>query len=275
MRSQAMTANMIEVKDLCVYYPQRGGLLNSIKSYTKAVNGVSFQLKKGSCLGILGESGSGKSTLGLALLGLTPIYSGELKFEEALMDTQKQSAWSPWKKRFQMVFQDSSDALNPKRTIFEIFKEVLTFHKICAEKEVKAYIADLLQKVGLEPNMMHRFPHAFSGGQRQRLGIARSLCVEPELLICDEIVSALDVRVQADILDLLDKLRKEMNLTLLFIAHDLAVVYKFCDETLVMQNGKIVEQGPVDQVLVYPTEEYTQKLLSAIPIPDPSFYNKA
>lgn len=268
-----MTANMIEVNDLCVYYPQRGGLLNSIKSYTKAVNGVSFALKKGSCLGILGESGSGKSTLGLAILGLTPIHSGELKFENKLVDTTNSNSWTPWKKRFQMVFQDSSDALNPKRTIYEIFKDVLLFHKTCSNEEVSEYISQLLVKVGLDSDMMHRYPHAFSGGQRQRLGIARSLCVEPEVLICDEIVSALDVRVQADILNLLDSLRQEMNLTLLFIAHDLAVVHKFCDETLVMQNGKIVEQGSVDDVLVNPKEEYTQKLLSAVPIPDPNFYN--
>jgi peptide/nickel transport system ATP-binding protein len=267
-----MTANIIEVNDLCVYYPQRGGLINSIKSYTKAVNGISFTLKKGACLGVLGESGSGKSTLGLAILGLTPIHSGELKFEDSSIDTKNSKSWDPWKKRFQMVFQDSSDAMNPKRTIYEIFKDVLLFHKTCTSEKVSDYIGQLLVKVGLEPEMMHRYPHAFSGGQRQRLGIARSLCIEPEVLICDEIVSALDVRVQADILDLLDSLRKEMNLTLLFIAHDLAIVHKFCDATLVMQNGKIVEQGSVDNVLVNPKQEYTQKLLNAVPIPDPQFY---
>jgi ABC-type oligopeptide transport system ATPase subunit len=259
--------SLLRVEHLQVHFPIRGGLLQRQTDVVKAVDDVSFQIESGQTLGLVGESGSGKSTLSRALLKLIPVTSGKAYYENREIFGMSEQEFRPLRKDLQMVFQDPFGSLNPRMTVQAIIDEPLGIHfpqKSREEREER--VASLLTKVGLSPAAMQRYPHEFSGGQRQRIGIARALAVEPKFLICDEPVSALDVSVQAQILNLLKDLQDEMKLTYLFIAHDLAVVRHMSDNIIVMYHGKIVEQGPADQVCEVPQHDYTKRLLSSVPV---------
>ncbi|MGA2052556.1 MAG: ATP-binding cassette domain-containing protein [Opitutales bacterium] len=259
-------SSLLEVTDLRVHYPVRGGLLGGGRDVVRAVDGVSFQVPRGRTVGLVGESGSGKTTIGRAIARLAPVTGGSIKFDGVETTTLTEREFFPCRKRLQMVFQDPFNSLNPRLTVFQILSEPLEIHfpkKTRAEREARA--AELLRLVGLEAAHLHRYPHEFSGGQRQRIGIARALAVEPEFLICDEPVSALDVSVQAQIVNLLRDLQQELGLTYLFIAHDLAVVEHVSDEVLVMTGGRIVEAASAEEIYAHPRHEYTRKLLEAVP----------
>jgi len=257
---------LLEVTDLHVHYPLRGGLLGGSREVVRAVDGVTFSVPRGRTVGLVGESGSGKTTIGRALARLAPITAGSIKYDGVETTALTDRQFFPFRKRLQMVFQDPFNSLNPRLTIFQILSEPLEIHfprKTRPEREARC--AELLRLVGLEPGHLHRYPHEFSGGQRQRIGIARALAVEPEFLICDEPVSALDVSVQAQIVNLLRDLQQQLGLTYLFIAHDLAVVEHVSDDVLVMTGGHIVEAATAAEIYAHPQHEYTRKLLEAVP----------
>jgi ABC-type oligopeptide transport system ATPase subunit len=259
--------SLLRVERLKVHFPIRSGFLQRQTDVVKAVDDVSFQIEPGQTLGLVGESGSGKSTLSRALLKLLPVTSGEAFYRGKELFALTESEFRPLRKNLQMVFQDPFGSLNPRMTVQAIIDEPLGIHFPKMNRdEREGRIAELLQKVGLDPSAMHRYPHEFSGGQRQRIGIARALAVQPEFLICDEPVSALDVSVQAQILNLLKDLQDEFKLTYLFIAHDLAVVRHMSDDIIVMYRGKIVERGPADRVCEAPQHDYTKRLLSSVPV---------
>ncbi|MEM6821978.1 MAG: ATP-binding cassette domain-containing protein [Verrucomicrobiota bacterium] len=258
--------NLLSVKDLKVHFPVRSGILQRVTDYIRAVDGISFEVAKGSCVGLVGESGSGKSTTGKALIGLNPVSEGSIVYDQKELANLGRKDFQPLRKRIQMVFQDPFNSLNPRMRVEQIVGEPLGIHEPeLSKSERRNRIEELLKQVGLDSKALNRFPHAFSGGQRQRIGIARALAVKPEFLILDEPVSALDVSVQAQIINLLSDLKTEFNLTYLFISHDLAVVEHFCDTTLVMNQGKLAEQGPTEEILSNPKDSYTQRLLSAVP----------
>jgi peptide/nickel transport system ATP-binding protein/oligopeptide transport system ATP-binding protein len=257
---------ILVVKDLQVHYPLRGGVLGHSRDVVRAVDGVSFSVPKGTTVGLVGESGSGKTTIGRALTRLAPITSGSIKYDGAELTGLSEHEFFTFRKRIQMIFQDPFNSLNPRLTIFQILSEPLEIHfpkKSRAEREAR--VAELLRLVGLEAAHRHRYPHEFSGGQRQRIGIARALAVEPEFIVCDEPVSALDVSVQAQIVNLLLDLQQQLGLTYLFIAHDLAVVEHVSDDVLVMTGGKIVEAATADEIYANPRHEYTRQLIAAVP----------
>lgn len=257
---------LLEVRDLQVYFPILGGMLRRVVDYIRAVDGVSFTVKSGKTVGLVGESGSGKSTIGKAIVRLVEVTAGSILYKGEEMTRLSRSAFFPFRKKIQMIFQDPFNSLNPRMTIAAILSEPMEIHfPELAKGEYRDRAAELLNRVGLRPDYLDRYPHEFSGGQRQRIGIARALAVEPEFIICDEPVSALDVSVQAQIVNLLQDLQEELGLTYLFIAHDLAVVEHLSDEVLVMTDGKIVEQAPADEIYRNPRHEYTKKLLAAIP----------
>jgi ABC-type oligopeptide transport system ATPase subunit len=227
---------------------------------------VSFTVKEGTTVGLVGESGSGKTTIGRALLKLVPATGGRVLFKGQDILPLTDGEFRPLRREMQMIFQDPFGSLNPRHTIFQIIGEAIEIHfPDYSKKHREGIVADLLTKVGLKPEMMHRYPHEFSGGQRQRIGIARALAVEPKFIVCDEPVSALDVSVQASIVNLLQDLQEQLGLTYLFIAHDLGVIEHMSDEVLVMYRGKIVEHAPAEQIYENPQHEYTQKLLAAVP----------
>ena len=258
---------LLRVERLKVHFPIRSGLLRKQTDAVKAVDDVSFQIAEGKTLGLVGESGSGKSTLSRALLKLQPVTAGEAFYAGRGLFGMSESEFRPLRKDLQMVFQDPFGSLNPRMTVLAIIDEPLGIHfPSLSRSEREDRVAGLLIKVGLDPAAMHRYPHEFSGGQRQRIGIARALAVQPKFLICDEPVSALDVSVQAQILNLLKDLQDEFNLTYLFIAHDLAVVRHMSDDIIVMYRGKIVERGGADRVCESPQHDYTKKLLSSVPV---------
>jgi ABC-type glutathione transport system ATPase component len=238
-----------------------------------AVRSVSFDVNESTTLGIVGESGSGKTTLVRSILRAMDPDSGTVRYNSrsGWQDLHNLGAKEllPLRREIQMIFQDPFASLNPRMTVQAILEEPLIIHKLGDKAERKQRVIDMLQLVALEANALTRFPHAFSGGQRQRIGIARALILEPRLVVCDESVSALDMSVQAQILDLLSTLQTNLGLTYLFVAHDLSVVREFCDDVLVMYAGSVVEQGPVEQVFNHPSHDYTRLLLSAIPSPDP------
>lgn len=241
------------------------------KGYTvKAVDGVSFSLEQGKTLGLVGESGCGKSTLGRTILKLFEPTAGSIYFEGKDITKLSPKEMRPLRKDMQIVFQDPMESLNQRHTIGMILEEPYIIHDMGSDKERKQWVLELLDKVGLPREAINRYPHEFSGGQRQRIGIARAIALKPKLLICDESVSALDVSVQAQIINLLLALQKEMNLAIIFISHDLSVVRQVSDEVAVMYFGKVVEYGPALEVYNSPENEYTKKLLSAIPITHPS-----
>lgn len=258
--------DLLVVKNLKVYYPLKSGLLRRVQSYIKAVDDVSFVIPKGTTMGLVGESGSGKTTVGRAIVRLTPTTEGSISYGGTEISQLSKKAFFPFRKKIQIVFQDPFSSLNPRMTVYSIISEPLDIHfKHLSKKEKQARVEELLEKVGLEPTHLNRYPHEFSGGQRQRIGIARALAVEPECIICDEPVSALDVSVQAQIVNLLQDLQDELGLTYLFIAHDLAVVEHISNYVLVMNEGKIVEQASAQEIYQNPKEAYTKKLLDAVP----------
>lgn len=257
---------LLEINDLKVHYPVYGGLLRREVDTIRAVDGVSFCVKRGTTVGLVGESGSGKTTIGRSLVRLAPVCSGQIRYDGQVLNTLSSKQFFPLRKRIQMVFQDPFNSLNPRMNIESIVSEPLDIHFPKLDRAQKrARVAQLLERVGLEAGHMSRYPHEFSGGQRQRIGIARALAAEPECIICDEVVSALDVSVQAKIINLLQDLQEELGLTYLFIAHDLAVVEHISDRVLVMQAGKIVEEADVETLYRHPQNAYTKKLLAAVP----------
>lgn len=257
---------LLEVRDLKVHFPVRSGLLRRQTGAVRAVDGVSFGIQPGKVVGLVGESGSGKTTIGRALVKLVLATSGEALWKGRDIIPLTEKEFRPLRRGIQYIFQDPYGSLNPRMTVGSIIGEALEIHfrELSASERIDR-VASLLSRVGLDPSMTSRHPHEFSGGQRQRIGIARALAVEPELLICDEPVSALDVSVQAQIVNLLADLREELGVSMLFIAHDLAVVEHLSDEVLVLHRGKIVESGDARSVLEQPSHPYTRELLSAVP----------
>lgn len=265
-----MTENILNIKDLKVYYPVRKGLVGKV-SYVKAVDGVTLEVRKGEVLGIVGESGCGKSTLGKAVCKLIPITEGEVDLDGTDISKMKDKVLRPYRKKIQMIFQDPYASLNPRMTVHDIIAEPMIIHEMYSSKEeIDAKVKELLNEVGMDSYHAQRYPHEFSGGQRQRIGIARALATEPDIIIADEPVSALDVSIQSQVLNLLSKLLKERNLTMIFIAHDLSVVEHISNRVVVMYLGNVVEQGTRDELYQNPMHPYTQALLDAHPIPDPT-----
>ena len=264
--SSKTDAPLLRVERLTVSYPLGGGLFGGGKKFFNAVDDVSFSVGRGEIVGLVGESGSGKTTTGRAIIRLAPIASGDIFYQDTRLTALSDREFLPYRKKIQMIFQDPFNSLNPRMSVLKIISEPLDIHfKRMAAAQKRDKVARLLEQVGLAPDVMERYPHEFSGGQRQRIGIARALAVEPEFLICDEPVSALDVSVQAQIINLLEKLRAELNIAMLFVAHDIAVVEYLSDRILVMTNGKIVEQGDAQTICASPRHPYTQKLIEAVP----------
>jgi oligopeptide transport system ATP-binding protein len=266
---------ILRATDLVKHYPIKGGVLRHTVGHVKAVDGVSFELHKGETLGIVGESGCGKSTLGRVLMRLEEPTSGHVDFDGVDMFTQSGPELRRLRRDIQIIFQDPYTSLNPRKTVGDIIGEPFEIHKEVVPKGGrKKAVQELLDVVGLNPEHINRYPHQFSGGQRQRIGIARGIALRPKVLICDEPVSALDVSVQAQVVNLLERLQQEMGLAYLFIAHDLSVVRHISDRVGVMYLGKMVELGTEDEVYQRPTHPYTQALLSAVPVPDPTLRGK-
>ena len=263
--------NLLEVNNLKVYFPVHAGLVFQQKvADIKAVDGVSFHVERGETLGLVGESGCGKTTLGRAILRLYDITGGEVIFEGRDLTSLPRKQLRPVRRKMQIIFQDPYSSLNSRRTCSDIIGEGLVIHKLTANKsEYRERVDSLLRVVGLDSEMGNRYPHEFSGGQRQRIGIARALAVEPKFVVCDEPVSALDVSIQAQIINLLRGLQNEFDLTYLFIAHDLSVVRHISNRVAVMYLGHITEITSRDELYVKPLHPYTRALLSAVPIPDP------
>lgn len=257
--------NLLEVKELKVWFPEQTSLLGNVTNYFKAVDDVSFSIRKGETLGLVGESGCGKSTLSKALIGLLPVKSGSILYANKDLAKISLQEWRKVRTDIQMIFQDPYSSLNPRMTIGDTIKEPLAIHNIIPKKERHKEALRLLDIVQLPATALNKYPHEFSGGQRQRIGIARALSVRPQLLICDESVSALDVSIQAQILNLLKQLQREFALTYLFISHDLGVVHYISDRVMLMQAGQIVESGDAVQVLKNPANEYTKRLIAAMP----------
>ncbi|HSC93170.1 MAG TPA: ATP-binding cassette domain-containing protein [Gaiellaceae bacterium] len=261
---------LLEVTDLAKHFPIKSGLLiDRTVDWVKAVDDVSFEIREGETLGLVGESGSGKSTTGYCILRLLEPTHGSVRFEGRELTDLGREEMRKVRREMQIVFQDPYASLDPRMTVGDIVGEPLAVHGIGTRRDRRARIRELLDVVGFDPAFVNRYPHEFSGGQRQRIGIARALALNPKLIVCDEPVSALDVSIQAQILNLLKDLQDEFGLTYLFIAHDLAVVRAMSDRIAVMSRGKLVELGTAEEVYTKPHEEYTKALLSAVPIPDP------
>jgi oligopeptide/dipeptide ABC transporter ATP-binding protein len=261
--------NLLTVDDLKVHFPIKKGLLSRTVGYVYAVDGVSFTLKKGETIGLVGESGCGKTTTGLAVLKLIDSTDGKIIFREKDISQLTKQQLRALKREMQIIFQDPYSSLNPRMTVNQIINDPMEIHGVFPGSERKDRIGYLLEKVGLTPEQGRRYPHEFSGGQRQRIGIARALALNPRLIIGDEPVSALDVSIQAQIINLLIELQGEFDLSYIIIAHDLAVVEHICDRIAVMYLGKIVEMASYKDLYTNPKHPYTQALLSAIPVPDP------
>ena len=266
MSKLSTTESLLSVNNLKVHFPVKGGLLKRTVDVVKAVDGISFDIPKGKTVGLVGESGSGKTTTGRAIARLVPLTAGSVHYDGVDLASFTKREFFSYRKKIQVIFQDPFSSLNPRMTVFSIIAEPLDIHfKDWGKIQKQARVADLLEKVGLSADLMQRYPHQFSGGQRQRIGIARALAVEPDFIVCDEPVSALDVSVQAQIVNLLQDLQEELGLTYLFIAHDLAVVEHISDEVLVMTEGKIVEHASAEEIYNNPRHPYTIKLLEAVP----------
>ncbi|PKG25342.1 ABC transporter ATP-binding protein [Niallia nealsonii] len=265
---------LLEIKGLKKYYDITKKWFSKERQYLKAVDGINLKVYTGETLGIVGESGCGKSTTGNAILRLIEATEGEILFEGKNLRDLSEKEMREQRKDIQMIFQDPFSSLNPRMKVFDIISEPLISHKIAKGKELKKRVEELMDVVGLSPSYAYRYPHEFSGGQRQRIGIARALALNPKLIICDEPVSALDVSIQAQILNLLTKLQRDYNLTYVFIAHGLPAIKHISDRVAVMYLGKVVELGTKEQLFQSPLHPYTKALLSAVPIPDPTYRDK-
>ncbi|MBW7930239.1 MAG: dipeptide ABC transporter ATP-binding protein [Gammaproteobacteria bacterium] len=265
-----MNTPLLEVDGLKKHFPLRGGWLRRVTGQLRAVDGVSFRLQAGRTLGLVGESGCGKSTLGRAILRLQEPTAGRVLLEGRDITAMTPAALLAARRRMQIIFQDPYASLNPRRTVGQAIREPLDVHRIGTPVERDARVLELLDTVGLSARVRHRYPHEFSGGQRQRVGIARALALEPALIVADEPVSALDVSVQGQVLNLVARLQRERGIAFLFISHDLAVIQHVSDAVAVMYLGRIVEYGPAALLYREPQHPYTQALLSAVPMPDPA-----
>ncbi len=262
-------STLLQVTDLKKYFPIRGGVLNRVVNSVQAVNGITFDVRRGEVVGLVGESGSGKTTVGRTLLRLEEATSGTVSFDGTDIMALPKEDMRRFRKRMQIIFQDPYASLNPREKIRTLIGHALDLHGIGTPADREDRIVALLEQVGLSSDYLDRFPHEFSGGQRQRIGIARALAVEPEFVVADEPVSALDVSIQAQVINLLDDLRQSLSLTMLFIAHDLAVVEHICDRVIVMYLGRVMEIAPAATLYSSPKHPYTEALLSAVPIPTP------
>ena len=265
---------LLEVKDLCKHYPIRKGLFSRISGYVYAVDGISFTINEGETLGLVGESGCGKSTVGRTILKLIEPSRGEIIWRGERIDELSRSQMRPYRQQIQAVFQDPYSSLNPRMRSADIVSEPLRNFESLSKAQGRERVSALFERVGLRPDQMLRFPHEFSGGQRQRLGIARALSVKPKLIMLDEPVSALDVSVQAQVINLLEDLQREFQVSYLFVAHDLAVVKHISHRVAVMYLGRIVELAPTKDLYSRPSHPYTEALLSAVPVPDPKYQRK-
>lgn len=262
--------DLVVVRNLVKHFPVRGGVLKRIINWVQAVDGVSFTIREGETLGLVGESGCGKSTIGRTILHLLEPTSGSVEFSGVNVFDLKKQALKLLRRDMQIIFQDPYASLNPRKPVSDSIMAGLDIHKIVTPQERKDIVMDVLRKVGLEHYHAHRYPHEFSGGQRQRIGIARAIALRPRFIVCDEPVSALDVSIQSQVLNLLQDLQEEFGLTYLFIAHNLSVVEHISDRVAVMYLGKMVELAPRNELFTNPLHPYTKALMSAIPIPKPN-----
>jgi peptide/nickel transport system ATP-binding protein len=265
-----MHETLLDVRGLRKYFPIRGGVFSRVVANVKAVEDVSFTIKRGEVVGLVGESGSGKTTVGRSILRLIEPSAGEVLFDGTDVAKLPKGKMREYRRRMQIIFQDPFASLNPRMSVGDIIGEALTIHNLARGKAKEARVADLLERVGMNAGHMRRYPHEFSGGQRQRIGIARALAVDPDFIVADEPVSALDVSIQAQVVNLLQDLKDELGLTMLFIAHDLGVVEYISDHVIVMYLGRIMEIAPAKDLYRNPVHPYTEALLSAVPIPDPT-----
>ncbi len=261
---------LLQVRDLRKEFPVKSGfVMERVTHSVKAVDGVSFEIAEGRTLGLVGESGSGKSTTGYCILQLIKPTAGSIRFQGKELTELGREQMRKMRRELQIVFQDPYSSLDPRMTVGDIVAEPLEVHGVGGRRDRRARVRELLDVVGFNPDYSNRYPHEFSGGQRQRVGVARALALNPSLIVCDEPVSALDVSIQAQILNLLKDLQRDFGLTYLFISHDLAVVRSMSDDIAVMKDGKLVETGTADEVYEHPKHEYTRTLLTAVPVPDP------
>jgi len=260
---------ILQVNDLKKYFPVTAGIFSRVVGQVKAVDDVSLHVYEGETVGVVGESGCGKTTMGRTILRLIEPTEGEILFRGVDIMKMKGKELRDFRKNMQIIFQDPYSSLNPRKTVLDIVGEAVEVHGVARGRENEDLVADILEKVGLSPKYINRYPHEFSGGQRQRIGIARAIALNPSFIVCDEPVSALDVSVQAQVINLLIKLREEMNFSYLFIAHNLSVVKHISNRIMVMYLGKIVESAGVAELFLKPSHPYTKALLSAIPVPNP------
>lgn len=268
--SKARDGNLLKVEDLKMYFPVKGGVFLRAQATCKAVDGVSLTIREGETVGLVGESGCGKSTLGKAVVRLLTPTSGKIVFEGDDITHMRGGELLPLRRNLQMIFQDPAESLNSRHTVGDILGEPFVIHRMGDRAEREARVDELLRKVGLDAGMKTRFPFEFSGGQRQRIGIARSIALSPRLIVCDEPVSALDVSVRSQVLNLMMDLQQDLGLSYLFIAHDLAVVRHVSDRVAIMYLGKIMELADADAIYENPRHAYTKALIAAIPVPDPA-----